>query len=84
MLSALVPSVDDDLRVMTVNGVIDASDMGTTLVHEHVLIDWIGPDSTGYHRWDREEVVERVLSFVMEAKERGVDTIIECTGKHIL
>lgn len=76
-------STDDDLKVMTVDGTIDASEMGTTLVHEHVLVDWIGPDSTGYHRWNREEVVERVLPFVMEAKERGVKTIIECTGKYL-
>lgn len=78
----IMPS-GDELNVMTVNGYINATDMGTTLVHEHVLVDWIGPDSTGYHRWNREEVVERVLPFVMEAKENGVNTIIECTGRYL-
>lgn len=82
-LYTLIIPYDNNLNVMTVNGYMDTSDMGITLVHEHVLVDWIGPDSTGYHRWDREEVVERVLPFVMEAKERGVQTIIECTGRYL-
>lgn len=76
-------NIDNNLRVMTVNGLMDASDMGTTLVHEHVLVDWIGADSTGYNRWNREKVVERVLPFITEAKERGVQTIIECTGRYL-
>lgn len=68
---------------MTVNGTMDASDMGTTLIHEHIVVDWIGADSTGYHRWDRAEVVERALPFIEEAKERGVQTIIECTATYL-
>lgn len=79
----LIIPADNDLRVMTVDGYMDASDMGTTLVHEHVLVDWIGPDNTGYHRWDRAAVIERVLPFIMEAKELGVNTIIECTGRYL-
>jgi phosphotriesterase-related protein len=73
----------EDYTIMTVNGSIFASDMGTTLVHEHVLVDWIGADSTGYHRWDRAEVVERVLPYFEEARGRGVDTIIEYTPAYL-
>jgi hypothetical protein len=35
MLTGCQPD-DEDYRVMTVNGSIFASDMGVTLVHEHV------------------------------------------------
>ncbi|REL33007.1 phosphotriesterase [Rhodohalobacter sp. SW132] len=73
----------DQVQIMTVNGPVSASEMGTTLIHEHVLVDWIGADSTGYHRWDREEVVERVLPFFEEARERGVQTILECTPAYL-
>lgn len=83
VLYTLIISPGEDLSVMTVTGSIDASEMGTVLVHEHVLVDWIGADSTGYHRWDRSAVVERVLPFILEAKERGVNTIIECTGRFL-
>lgn len=70
-------------EILTVNGAVDTHDMGTTLIHEHVLVDWIGADSTGYHRWDREKVIERVLPYFEAAKEKGVDTILECTPAYL-
>lgn len=73
----------DDLKIMTVNGAVFSSDMGTTLIHEHVMVDWIGADSTGYHRWNRTEVVERVIPYFREARERGVTTIIEYTPAYL-
>lgn len=73
----------DDLKIMTVNGAVFSSDMGTTLIHEHVMVDWIGADSTGYHRWNRAEVVERVIPYFREARERGVHTIIEYTPAYL-
>jgi phosphotriesterase-related protein len=69
--------------VMTVTGPIKASRMGQTLVHEHVLVDFIGADSTGYHRWDREEVGERVAPFLKELKKYNVHTLIECTPAYV-
>lgn len=68
---------------MTVTGTIPASKMGTTLAHEHILVDFIGADSTGYHRWDRGEVVEKVLPFLTEVKELGVQTFLECTPAYL-
>lgn len=70
-------------RIMTVQGPISPDEMGKTLVHEHVLVDFIGAEATGDHRWDREEVVERVLPFLLELKERGVSTLVECTPAYI-
>ena len=66
---------DEGLLIMTVTGPINSSELDTTLVHEHVLVDWIGADSTGYHRWDRQQVVERVLPYFLEVKQKGVDTL---------
>jgi len=65
--------------IMTVSGPIDPSLMGTTLPHEHFLVDFIGADSTGYHRWNKDTVIARVLPFVQEARAAGINTIIECT-----
>jgi len=65
--------------VMTVNGPESAGKMGITLEHEHILVDFIGADSTGYFRWNRDSVIEKMLPFVREAKENGVRTIVECT-----
>jgi phosphotriesterase-related protein len=69
--------------IMTVEGPIKPSRMGKTLAHEHILVDFIGADSTGYHRWDREDVVERVLPFLNELNEWNVQTIIECTPAYV-
>jgi phosphotriesterase-related protein len=65
--------------IMTVNGPESPGKMGITLEHEHILVDFIGADSTGYFRWNRDSVIEKTLPLVMEAKENGVRTIIECT-----
>ncbi len=69
--------------VMTVNGTILSSEMGVTLSHEHVMVDWIGADSTGYHRWDRTEVVERVLPYFQEITGHGVQAFIDFTPAYL-
>jgi phosphotriesterase-related protein len=65
--------------IMTVNGPMPGSELGTTLPHEHFLVDFIGADSTGFERWNRDTVISVVLPFLKEAKEMGVNSIIECT-----
>jgi len=68
-----------DDYVMTVNGPESPGKMGITLEHEHILVDFIGADSTGYFRWNRDSVIAKALPVVLEAKENGVRTIIEST-----
>ncbi len=65
--------------IMTVRGPIDSAQLGMTLEHEHILVDFIGAKETGYHRWDRAEVSERVLPFLRQAKELGYQSLVECT-----
>jgi phosphotriesterase-related protein len=79
LLGVMACSSESVQTIITVNGPISASEMGTTLVHEHVLVDFIGADSTGYHRWEKEKVVAMVLPYLEEIKELGVQTLIECT-----
>lgn len=69
----------DEYFIMTVTGPVSPAEMGTTLIHEHVMVDWIGADSTGYHRWDKTEVTERALPFITEARDSGMNTFIDCT-----
>ncbi len=57
--------------------------MGICLVHEHILVDFIGADSTGYHRWERSKVIERALPILLEAKQKGVKTFFECTPAYL-
>lgn len=66
-------------QVMTVKGIISAEEMGISLIHEHVMVDWIGADSTGYQRWNRNDVVKRVSPFLKDLKKYGVRTFFDCT-----
>lgn len=66
-------------KIMTVEGLIPSGSFGLTLAHEHVLVDFIGADSTGYDRWNRDTVIFRVLPFLLEAKQNGVRSLVECT-----
>lgn len=66
-------------QIMTVTGSIPAADMGITLVHEHILVDFIGADSTGYHRWNRQEVIEKAMPHLNEVQSLGLTTFIDAT-----
>jgi len=69
--------------VQTVRGEVDARDLGVTLSHEHVMVDFVGADRTGPHRWDVDEVVEVMTPRLREAQERGVRTLVECTPAYL-
>ena len=67
---------------MTVQGKIKPSDMGITLTHEHILVDFAkGPE--GKIWWDREEVKSVVLPYLQELKNYGCKTFFEFTPSYI-
>lgn len=70
-------------RIMTVKGWIPASQMGFTLTHEHVLVDFIGADQVDPSRYDTDEVFKVALPKLLAAKERGCKTIMECTPAYL-
>ena len=70
-------------EVITVNGRINARKMGFSLIHEHILVDFIGADQISQDRWDREKVVSKVLPYLEEIKALGVETLVECTPAYL-
>jgi phosphotriesterase-related protein len=70
-------------QVMTVTGRIDASAMRNTLTHEHVLVDFIGAEEINPPRWDRDDVIKKVLPYLEEAKNAGCHTLIDCTPNYL-
>jgi phosphotriesterase-related protein len=72
-----------DEIIMTVNGPIPSNKMGTTLTHEHILVDFIGADLTDEMRWDKGKVFERVMPFLSQIKKMGCKTFIECTPAYL-
>lgn len=73
------PEKKEKFIIQTVAGEIRPEDLRLALIHEHVLVDFIGADSTGFHRWDKEEVVSFLIPYIREVQDRGVKTIVECT-----
>jgi phosphotriesterase-related protein len=69
--------------IMTVNGPMVPENLGTTLTHEHILVDFIGADSTGYFRWNRDSVIAKALPVIMKAKAAGVNTIFDATPEYL-
>ena len=68
---------------MTVNGAIKPKNMGLTLAHEHILVDFSGAadyDPTG---WNKDEVVDALLPYLQELKKLGFSTFFEYTPAYL-
>lgn len=76
-------SKKQDGIIMTVNGPVPSKELGTTLTHEHILVDFIGADSISELRWDKARVITRVMPFLEQIKELGCQTFIECTPAYL-
>ena len=57
--------------------------MGKALVHEHFLVDFIGADRISYQRWNRASVARKVLPYLKEVKQYGIQTILDCTPAYL-
>jgi predicted metal-dependent phosphotriesterase family hydrolase len=66
-------------QVMTVRGPIPLRSLGRTLVHEHVLVDFIGADRIGPGRYDPQEVFRTALPYLQQLKAVGCDALVDCT-----
>lgn len=73
----------NDSIIMSVNGPVSVEEMGESLIHEHVLVDFIGADQISEKRWDKAEVIKVVLPYLKEIKMLGGKTFIECTPNYL-
>ena len=75
--------VPEEPKIITVTGEIPAYQMGKTLHHEHILVDFIGADSISYDRWNKNDVLEKVLPYLLEIKKLGYKTLVDCTPAYL-
>jgi phosphotriesterase-related protein len=68
-------------EVQTIGGPIDVSQLGTTLMHEHVFVltPEIQTAYPGYEGWDPAKQVDLAREKLRELKRLGVDTIVDLT-----
>jgi phosphotriesterase-related protein len=69
--------------VWTATGPVDVAELGTTLTHEHVLVDFVGADKVGRHRYDADEAFRAALPHLQALKARGCRTLVECTPAYL-
>src|SRR5687767_3807936 len=65
--------------IMSVKGPLNPASIGSTLIHEHILVDFVGAEQVYSGRWKHEEVIKKVLPFLQEAKSAGCFTMVDCT-----
>ena len=68
-------------QVETIGGPIDVSQLGTTLMHEHIFVLTPELQTTypGYEGWDPDKYVPIAQQKLSELKQLGVDTIVDLT-----
>ena len=70
-------------RIDTVSGPIDPAALGLTLMHEHVLVDFIGASEVSPSRYDADDVFKRALPHLQQVKALGGATLVECTPAYL-
>jgi phosphotriesterase-related protein len=83
LLAGAKPAAPFSGTIHTVRGPIDVGQMGVTLVHEHVLVDFIGAEKVSRSRYDAEEAFRTILPHLQELRERGCRTLLECTPAYL-
>jgi len=66
-------------RVNTVLGERSPRALGMTLMHEHVLVDFVGADKVSPQRYNSEEVFQTALPHLKALRAAGCRTLVECT-----
>src|SRR5512136_1119403 len=68
---------------MTVRGPVPAPDLGMTLMHEHVMVDFAGAAQVAKDRYDPDEVFRVVLPHLASIRSLGCRTLVECTPAYL-
>ncbi len=64
--------------VNTVRGTVEASDLGSTLMHEHVFV--LSPEiEKSAAEWDEQAAQDTAVQRLAELEESGIDTIVDLT-----
>jgi len=77
--ASFVPMTSAEPNIMTVRGPIPPERLGITLPHEHVMVDFVGADKVGPHRYDSDEVFRTILPYLQAARKQGITGFVECT-----
>jgi predicted metal-dependent phosphotriesterase family hydrolase len=69
--------------VSTVTGPLGAQHLGLTLMHEHLLVDFIGADQVSPSRYDANQAFSVILPHLAKARAAGCETLVDCTPAYL-
>jgi phosphotriesterase-related protein len=69
--------------VPTVTGPLGSHRLGLTLMHEHLLVDFIGADQVSSSRYDANRAFSVILPHLAKARAAGCETLVECTPAYL-
>lgn len=70
-------------KINTVRGPIPTSALGRTLMHEHLLIDFIGAAGLAPGRYDSDDAFAVIRPYLEEARAAGIATMVDATPEHL-
>ncbi len=70
-------------RIMTVRGAIAPDEMGITLPHEHILVDFVPVTELGETAYNREEAFDVALSHLLALRDAGCRTFVDATPSYL-
>ncbi len=82
-VAAALPAAPPEQRIQTVTGAVPAADLGRTLMHEHILVDFVGAAGWKPGRYDPEEAFALARPHLEELRAAGCRTLVEATPEHI-
>src|SRR5262245_30666380 len=69
--------------IQTVTGPVAAADLGLTLMHEHLIVDFIGAEAIKPGRYDPQEVFRTARPHLQRLRELGCRTFVDCTPAYL-
>jgi phosphotriesterase-related protein len=75
--------VSERRMVETVTGRVSVESLGVTLMHEHVLVDFIGAAAVSRSRYEADTVFKVVLPHLERLRTLGCETLVECTPAYL-
>jgi phosphotriesterase-related protein len=76
--STTVPS-----DVHTVTGAVRPEALGVTLMHEHLLVDFVGAAQVSRSRYDPDAVFKVALPHLQKVRQLGCETLVDCTPAYL-
>lgn len=73
----------DNSTIFTVRGPVAGSELGFTLPHEHIMVDFGGAATAGKHRYDTANVIDIMQPYLQDLLDQGVQTFIDCTPNYL-